>query len=78
MNKRFILTALIFTCLCVCLTVSASAQTATLTAEDYFNRGQEFFKQLEPDGAIANYTKAIELNPNYTEAYLKRGFIFIL
>ena len=44
-----------------------------ITASDYFNRGiynQELFKNID---AILDYTKAIELDPDFTEAYLKRA-----
>ena len=42
-------------------------------ATHYFERGKENEQQLKKDTAIANYTKAIELNPVYGEAYLRYG-----
>ena len=72
MNRRFILTALLFTWFSLCLTASADAQTKTLTAEDYFRRAGELRKKDALHSAIANYTKAIELNPSFTDAYADR------
>ena len=47
------------------------------TAEEYFNRGYEYFKQHgNSDQVISDYTKAIEINPNYAEAYCKRGISY--
>lgn len=41
--------------------------------QDFYARGVE--KALEKDyqGAIADYTQAVQLNPNFAEAYLKRA-----
>src|SRR5258708_904254 len=43
------------------------------TATDYVNRGIEKVKKGDPDGAIADFTRAIEIDPRYTSAYLNRG-----
>jgi tetratricopeptide (TPR) repeat protein len=43
------------------------------TAEEYYNRGISKAKLQDYQGAIADYFKAIELNPNYSEAYANRG-----
>ena len=43
------------------------------TAEEYFNRGMSKDSLKDRRGAIDDYTKAIELNPNYSEAYFNRG-----
>ncbi len=72
MNKSFILMALIFAWFGLCLNTPAEAQTKTLTARDYFQRASELGEQLDLDDAIANYTKAIELDPNFTDAYTNR------
>ena len=40
----------------------------------YFNLGLKFAKSNDLNKAIFNFTKAIELNPNYTTAYKERGF----
>ncbi|MCX5701233.1 MAG: ankyrin repeat domain-containing protein [Candidatus Omnitrophica bacterium] len=46
------------------------------TAEEYFKRGYDSFKQGNSDQVISDYTKAIEINPNYAEAYCKRGISY--
>jgi len=41
--------------------------------EEYFYSGLEKANQNDHYGAIADYTKAIELDPNYVIAYINRG-----
>ena len=43
------------------------------TAEDYFKRGISKDSLKDRRGAIEDYTKGIELNPNFSEAYFNRG-----
>ena len=43
----------------------------------YFNLGLKFAKSNDLNKAIFNFTKAIELNPNYTTAYKERGDVKI-
>ena len=42
------------------------------TADDYYNRGLSKYDLQDYRGAISDYSKAIELNPNYA-AYVNRG-----
>ena len=42
-------------------------------AADYYNRGLTYQENAQYDEAIANYTRAIEINPRYAEAYNNRG-----
>jgi curved DNA-binding protein CbpA len=44
-------------------------------AENFYNWGVENAKQGRYEEAIANFTRAIHLNPYYVEAYKYRGFI---
>ena len=43
------------------------------TAEDFVDRGKVKYARSDWDGAIADYSKAIELNPKFAGAYLNRG-----
>jgi tetratricopeptide (TPR) repeat protein len=42
----------------------------------YFERGNAYAKTRAYDRAIADYTKAIEIDPKFVEAYYKRGFAY--
>jgi tetratricopeptide (TPR) repeat protein len=46
---------------------------AQKTAEDYFTSGNIHYENNNFDKAIADYTQAIKLNPNFAEAYYFRG-----
>ncbi|MCM1982842.1 serine/threonine-protein kinase [Lyngbya confervoides] len=48
--------------------------TPERTAQDWFDQANEKADQEDYEGAIADYTKAIELNPSWTSAYINRGF----
>jgi len=54
---------------CIFITILAYSQTA----EDYFNSGIAKNQLQDYRGAIQDFTKAIELNPNFTVAYFSRG-----
>jgi tetratricopeptide (TPR) repeat protein len=43
------------------------------TAEEYFDRGKAKYDLGDYRGAIQDYNKVMELNPNYAFAYLNRG-----
>ena len=43
------------------------------TAEEYFNSGYDKAQAKDFYGAISDYNKAIEINPNYANVYYNRG-----
>ena len=45
-------------------------------AVNFFNRGVDAFGRGEIDFAIGNFTRAIELNPQYARAYHSRGIAY--
>jgi tetratricopeptide (TPR) repeat protein len=47
-------------------------------AEFYLKRGEDFSGLQQYDRAIADYTKALELKPDYAEAYNDRAFAYYL
>ena len=51
-------------------TISANAQTA----RDYLSKGNSKISLKDLKGAIQDYDKTIELNPQYADAYFNRGF----
>lgn len=57
---------------CTALSVCSSAQQ---TAKDYTQKGREFYERREFMDALMNLNKAIETDPNYSQAYYVRGNI---
>jgi tetratricopeptide (TPR) repeat protein len=51
---------------------------AELISDIYHSIGWSLHEQHELDLAIANYSKAICLNPGYTKAYLNRGIAYAM
>lgn len=47
-------------------------------AVTHYNKGVELNEQGRYDEAIAEYNKAIEINPNYTNAYINRGYAYLM
>ncbi|CCI14065.1 Tetratricopeptide repeat protein [Microcystis aeruginosa PCC 9806] len=54
------------------------AQANYKEAIAHFNRGINYILQEKYDLALAQFTRAIELDPDYTEAYLGRGMIYTI
>jgi len=46
------------------------------TADEYYNRGLAQSRQGNLPEAISDYTKAIEIKPDYAEAYYNRGLAY--
>ena len=42
-------------------------------AEDFFIQGNDKYEKGDYQGALAAYSQAIVLNPNYVEPYNRRG-----
>jgi hypothetical protein len=55
------------------LALLISAVSFGQTSTEYFNSGNDKAEANDHYGAISDFTKAIELNPNYTKAYYNRG-----
>jgi Flp pilus assembly protein TadD len=51
---------------------TASAQTSAIS---YYNSGTQKYKQGDHNGAISDFTRAIEINPGYWKAYNSRGVV---
>ena len=65
--RKLILTLILFAA-----PAAAHAQTRTAAAT-LVNRGNLLMARNKVDAAIESYTKAIELKPDYAEAYVRRG-----
>lgn len=69
--KTTFINALLFTVLS--LGVVPSSALAEMTADDYLDRGYAKYEKGDPDGAIADYSRALELDPKDAAAYNNRG-----
>jgi len=54
----------------------ASSPTGPKTAEEYFERGNEFYSKENYANALADYNKVIELDPTIAGAYFGRGLVY--
>jgi tetratricopeptide (TPR) repeat protein len=64
---------------CAPLPGASSKPPATLvTAQDYFEEGDFEFDRGNCDAAITAYSRAIELNPNFAEAYNNRAYTYMV
>ncbi|MFM7882754.1 MAG: tetratricopeptide repeat protein, partial [Microcystis panniformis] len=52
------------------------AQGNNQDAIGHFNRGIDYIQQEKYDLALAEFTKALNIDPRYAEAYLNRGFLY--
>ena len=55
------------------LALLVSFSSCGQTSEEYLNRGVSKDDLQDYTGAIADYTKAIEIDPNLAQAYYNRG-----
>ena len=67
-------TNLLLSCVLLVLAFPVHAQQLT-TAGDYLERANERDARQDHDGAIADYTKAIKLDPRYADAYYGRALV---
>ena len=56
--------------------IPAATSTPTPSADSYYETALSNITEDDADNAVANLGKAIELNPNYVEAYMMRGLIY--
>src|SRR6186997_463743 len=56
----------------------STAPATLVTAQDYFAQGDYDYEQGNCDKAIADYARAIELNPDLAEAYNNRAYIYMV
>jgi tetratricopeptide (TPR) repeat protein len=56
--------------------IAVGGQSRDNLAIAYRNRGIAYEKASDYDRAIADYNKAIELNPQFAETYVDRGVAF--
>lgn len=59
--------------LCCFVIVLLSFSYQAQTANDYIQKGNEKSNNRDYRGAISDFTKAIELNPQYASVYYFRG-----
>src|SRR5215831_7079346 len=53
-----------------------AGEAPSMDADAYNHRGVASYKKGQYDQAIADYTKALEINPNDAEIYNNRGVVY--
>jgi len=64
---------LIFGIILIMVLILVTATADNLTAEDYYNQGIDYAKLQQYTDAVASYDKAIQINPDYSNAWYNRG-----
>jgi tetratricopeptide (TPR) repeat protein len=72
-RRAFLLLAVAVVLPAVSCNMANLERTSPKTAEEYQSRGLEHFDNDDYDGAIAEFTKAINLDPDFAEAYNSRS-----
>lgn len=67
MSKKVFLTIAVF-----CFTIALYAQSA----KKYYSTGKKFLESISYQDAITNFSKAIELDPKYSKAYIDRAYSY--
>ena len=70
--KKLLITAFI---LAFGMTSFAAPEDVTTEAKLYYNQGVDHYKVGLYDKSMAAFRKAIELDPNYTDAYFNKGLV---
>jgi tetratricopeptide (TPR) repeat protein len=60
------------------LSASVTQAQTPCSAGDYLHRGTARFAKGDLEGAIADYNKAIAINPRFAAAYKNRGLVRLL
>ena len=64
-----------FSVSCDCIPLKTQCkQLIDMKAEEHFKSGKQLYESNDYEGAITNYTKTIQLNPDHTSAWYNRGF----
>ncbi len=57
------------------MTVARTVQSPTLTTDDYFLSAYQKYENKDYQGALADYNRAIAINPDDADAYYNRGIL---
>ena len=74
--NKYIIGITLFPFLLIILCMGVLSFSGCKTVDDY-NRGVTYHKEGQLDQAIFEYSKAIEVNPRFVEAYFNRGFAYL-
>ncbi|MFA5240664.1 MAG: tetratricopeptide repeat protein, partial [Phycisphaerae bacterium] len=72
-----VLLFLVAMCFLSCDCRAESEIEEELTAREHFNKGIVYFNRHEYDYSILQFTKAIQTNPQFTDAFKQRGNAFL-
>ena len=72
--ERLDMSTILSVCVLIILTVAGCAE---MEADSYFNRALTYGKKGQYDQAIADYNKAIKINPRFILAYKNRGIVMM-
>lgn len=63
-------------CILILFSLFGSSILNAQSAKQYYKVGEEFAKKMNFEDAIDQYTKAIELDPDYDKAYIQRAIAY--